>query len=141
LKAAKIDDSCVKMSRQCFQNLNQVNLLVEFKIKIIKSEINNCGYTCQNIFDYLLFKCMNLNYFYIITSKYWKSSKIWVMSKLKNPTLNSISVWVHHFKSQHSVNWEEKSVFSVFILLDLPGGFINFLSSTVHTTQLLLLAN
>ena len=29
-------------------------------------------------------------------TNYWKLSKIWVMSKLKNPTLNSISVQVHH---------------------------------------------
>ena len=41
LKAAKIDNGCVKMSWQYFQNLNQVNLLVEFKIKIIKSKIVN----------------------------------------------------------------------------------------------------
>ena len=39
MKAAKIDDSCVKMSRQYFQNLNQVNLLLEFEIKIIKAKV------------------------------------------------------------------------------------------------------
>ena len=44
---------------------------------------------------------------------YWKCSKIWDMSKLKNPTLNSISVWVHH--SRIITLRKEISCLSIFL--------------------------
>ena len=67
----------------------------------------NFSHTCQSISNELLFDRMILKTFNINTSNYWKLSKIWVMSKLKNPTLNSISVWVHHSRII-TLSWVEK---------------------------------
>ena len=86
------------------------------KDKIIPSKMKNFSHTCQNISNELLFDRMILKTFNINTSNYWKLSKIWVMSKLKNPTLNSISVWVHH--SRIITLWElrkEVSCLSIFL--------------------------
>ena len=93
LKAAKIVLNLSKFPDSSSKNLNQVNLLAEFKRENNPIQNDNCS---QNISNELMFERMILNYFHINTSNYWKLSKISVMSKLKNPTLNSVSVWVHH---------------------------------------------
>ena len=95
------------------KNLNQVNLLAEFKRWNNPIQNENFNHTCQNISNELMFDRMILKTFHINTSNYWKLSKIWVMSKLKNPTLNSIIVWVHHSK---------------IITLNLLRGEVSFLS-------------
>ena len=96
LKAAKIESNRSKFSDKSTQNIDQENLLVEFIRENNSNKNDNCSHNCQNISNQLMFERMILNHFHIDASNYWKLSKIWVMSKLKNPTLNSLSVWVHH---------------------------------------------
>ena len=131
LKAAKIESNLSKFPDSSCQNIDQVNLLVEFIRENNSNKNDNCSHNCQNISSQLIFERMILNHFHIYASNYWKFSKIWVMIELKNPTLNSISVWVHHSKimtlycSDNSANalsklghvwlkwnWKTKSVIS-----------------------------
>ena len=127
LKAAKIESNLSKFPDSSCQNIDQVNLLVEFIRENNSNKNDNCSHTCQNISNELLFDRMILKTFNINTSNSWKLSKIWVMSKLKNPTLNSISVWVHHSRIITLLR-KEISCLNIF-LLDLPG---HFLSSSVE---------
>ena len=82
LKAAKIESNLSKFPDSSCQNIDQVNLLVEFIRENNSNKNDNCSHTCQNISNELLFDRMILKTFSINTSNYEKLSKIWVMSKL-----------------------------------------------------------
>ena len=120
LEAAKIESDLSKFPDSSCQNIDQVNLLVEFLRENNSNKNVNCSHNSQNISSQLIFERMILNHFHIYASNYWKLGKIWVMIELKNPTLNFISVWVHHSKLWYSTNWEKNSFISAFYLLDLP---------------------
>jgi len=109
LKVARIESNLSKFSDSNCQNIDQVNLLVEFIGENDSNKNDNCSHNCRNISNQLIFDRMILSHLHMYASSYWKLSKIWVMFELKNPTLNSISVWVHH-QLWHSTNWEKKSV-------------------------------
>lgn len=96
LKLAKIESNLSKFPDSSCQNIDQVNLLVEFLRENNSNKNDNCSHNCQNILSQLIFERMILNHFHIYALNFWKLSKIWVMIELKNPTLNSISMWVHH---------------------------------------------
>ena len=98
LKAAKIESNLSKFPDSSCQNIDQVNSLVEFIRENNSNKNDNCSHNCQDISNQLIFDRMILNYFHIYASSYWKWCKIWAMIELENPTLNSISVWVHHSK-------------------------------------------
>jgi hypothetical protein len=69
LKAAKIVLNLSKFPDSSSKNLNQVNLLAEFKRENNPIQNENCGHTCQNICNELMFDRMILNYFHINTLK------------------------------------------------------------------------
>ena len=68
LKAAKIESNLSKFPDSSCQNIDQVNLLVEFIRENNLNENDNCSQSCQNIFDQLMFERMILNHFNIKAS-------------------------------------------------------------------------
>ena len=84
LKAAKIESNLSKFPDSSCQNIDQVNLLVEFIRENNSNKNDNCTNSCQNISNQLMFERMILNHFHINASNYWKLSKIWVMIELRN---------------------------------------------------------
>ena len=83
-KQPKIELNMSKFPDSCTQNIDQVNLLVEFIRENNSNKNDNCSHNCQNISNKLMFDRMILNHLHINASNFWKLSKIWVMIELKN---------------------------------------------------------
>jgi hypothetical protein len=76
LKAVKIELNMSKFPDNSFQNIDQVNLLVEFIRENNSTKNDNCSHDFQNISNELMFERMVMTYFNQKTSKYFKLSKI-----------------------------------------------------------------
>ena len=70
LKAAKIELNMSKFQDSNIQNIDQVNLLVEFIRENNSNKNDNCSHNCQNISNELMFERMILNHFHINASNY-----------------------------------------------------------------------
>ena len=70
LKAAKIESNLSKFPDSSCQNIDQINLLVEFLRENNSNKNDNCSHNCQNIFYQLIFERMILNDFHIYASNY-----------------------------------------------------------------------
>ena len=68
LKAAKIESNLSKFPDSSCQNIDQVNLLVEFIRENNSNKNDNCTNSCQNISNQLMFERMILNHFNINSS-------------------------------------------------------------------------
>jgi hypothetical protein len=76
LKAVKIELNMSKFPDNSFQNIDQVNLIVEFIRENSSIKNDNCSHNFQNISNELMFERMVMTYFNRKTSKYFKLSKI-----------------------------------------------------------------
>ena len=56
LKAAKIESNLSKFPDSRNQNIDQVNLLVEFVKEKNSNKYDNCSHNCQNIYNKLMFE-------------------------------------------------------------------------------------
>ena len=70
LKAAKIELNISKFRDRRTQNIDQVNLLVEFIRNNDLKKNDNCSHNCQNVSNQSIFEGMIMNYFLINTSKH-----------------------------------------------------------------------
>ena len=70
LKAVKIELNMSKFPDNSFQNIDQVNLLVEFIRENSSIKNDNCSHNFQNISNELMFERMILNHFHINASNY-----------------------------------------------------------------------
>ena len=65
LKAAKIESNLSKFPDSSCQNIDQVNLLVEFIRENNSNKNDNCSHNCQKISSQLIFERMILNHYWI----------------------------------------------------------------------------
>ena len=72
LKAAKIESNLSKFPDSSCQNIDQVNLLVEFIKENNSNKNDNCSHNCQNISNQLIFERKILNHFQNYASKILK---------------------------------------------------------------------
>ena len=70
LKAAKVESNLSKFPDNSCQNIDQVNLLVEFIRENNSNKNDNCSHNWQNISNQLIFERMILNHFQIYASNY-----------------------------------------------------------------------
>ena len=70
LKAAKIELNISKFRERRTQNIDQVNLLVEFIRENDSNKNDNCSHNCLNISNELMFDRMILNHFHVNASNF-----------------------------------------------------------------------